>query len=792
MLINIRADAYNANAQRLFNRLNGLGAAGRTAAQNEYVNAYANYEQAFNYAGNIDGARLTALRTHENTLGTAANALTSASGDAGAEAGNVASAWLRLNEIWVSNTAQVAYIARAEQYVADQIQNENMQIQNIMRINAKLQEWYNRINSPNNSIILANMDTFEDERNVRNTVATALGYLGAYGGTGPLAPIYTNVISNFTLEAAREKDSSLAQASRIYEAYIRNFSKPVFAANANANNEFKTALNDVISKANAYFADKIEFTTQEVAFRTAAAAYSASANNMNSAALQAAIAQAAKTVAGTGNENLKQAISNMMGVELKAVATTLTSDGDYTNEELDFTRTFLNLSRDMAFNGSNWNSRVSAYNAYVAHESALQRLQQLGPQVAQAVFGADVEAYQAFNQAYSRATAIAANVVADILKWEDGINGNTISILAQMQMVSRLMNENVEKSYANIAIATNRIADATTNLVQANAVVMQADTARAGALNAVVDNVRALTAAERHSSYAAHLATLENPGSTPEQIESAKVALASAVEALIDDTDTGNDPSDALKAYMTAYQSAQATLTQAAAAKATAETEVTDAVTERAEAVTTWERETAERDDFVRRAQVVIDAETALLNIGASGVVGAEPVSAKVETLGRLSMALRGSDPNDNLVPDYDKPIEILHTSTMLHKQTLAAEATIVAYTARVTALNDAIEANKKLIERNTVHITEQARQIAGLRERLQIATDGVAAAYTLSGAPQIPGRLTMSISAGEFDGEEAMGLTFHGQITDRLAFSGAVVRSGQRDGLAAGVTIGF
>ena len=190
----------------------------------------------------------------------------------------------------------------------------------------------------------------------------------------------------------------------------------------------------------------------------------------------------------------------------------------------------------------------------------------------------------------------------------------------------------------------------------------------------------------------------------------------------------------------------------------------------------------------------VVAANTARTNyIAASGViVAAESNSANRPHLAWLSRGLRNADVNGDGTVDYDTSIEILNITRDLHSRSTAANTTITALTARTQALATRIAANATLIAQNTASIDDQSRAIEALHERARSAADGVAAAYALAGVPQLPGKLNITVSAGDFDGQQALGVSVHGQVSEKIAFSGAFVRSGDNTGLATGLTIGL
>ena len=349
------------------------------------------------------------------------------------------------------------------------------------------------------------------------------------------------------------------------------------------------------------------------------------------------------------------------------------------------------------------------------------------------------------------------------------------AVQAQIQAVTHAMNTNINAKQAEADKTATALSSARTAFATANTALVSANATRDRALDAVVANVVALNSTDR-APYSTQIAIIEATGSTTAQVSAAKVALAGIVNSRATDGDTGTNPSTALTSLSTAYQTAVTAQSEASMAKTNAMNAVTAANTAHTSATTALNSATETRDDFVVRAMRVVDAET-----------------GSRATIAQLSKALREADENRDGTAEYDKPIEILNITMDIHNATRAVAGAIVSTSNRIATLNNAIAANKDLIDRNTAAIAAQARHINLLQKRARIAVNGIAAAYALAGVPQLSGdRLNLTISAGTFDGEEAFGITFHGQVSSKVAFSGAVVRSGHHDGLAAGVTIGL
>ena len=319
------------------------------------------------------------------------------------------------------------------------------------------------------------------------------------------------------------------------------------------------------------------------------------------------------------------------------------------------------------------------------------------------------------------------------------------------------------------------IVDAESEVVAAQAAASAAATAltaatnvRDSALNAMITHAAALTGAAA-APYQMQIATINSTTATAAQKTAARLTIAAEVNSRATDTSTANDPSSVLSGLSSAYQRARSDYDSKNRAKARADHRHYDALVASRQA-------RADLATFMDKSARVLVAES----------------GEKSAILSDLSRALREADENQYGTADHDKPIAILAVSLDLHSKTTAAYTGITAAQARLTSLNRAIAANNRLIESNKAEIIASSRHIYNLYERTKILADGMAAAYALAGVPHIPGRLNLTISAGEFDGEAALGITLHGQMGRRLAFSGALVRTGSKDALAAGVTIGL
>ena len=380
---------------------------------------------------------------------------------------------------------------------------------------------------------------------------------------------------------------------------------------------------------------------------------------------------------------------------------------------------------------------------------------------AQTALGAAQSQLASARQELSQAQASLADFIASSQAVIDSLPKYKMSVplyvlQARIAATTQVLRADIEVRRAALDMAAAKVREAAGAL-------QSATSARDSALNAVVNHVLGLDATGQ-TPYRSFIDTIQNSASTSAQVAAAKAALAEQVS-----TRTASDSSTQLAGLSQAYQTAKTGYDDAQRANESAVSAHTAAVNALAAA-------RRKHDDYVADTDYFVRVETNTARPG----------------LGDLSRALRLADEDMDGATDHDRPIAILDVSLDLHSRTLAAAMTIDAYIQRVDALNAAITANKAVIERNTAAIALQSRRIAGLQDRAGDAAEGIAAAYALAGVPQLPDRLNLTISAGEFDGQEAVGFTFHGQIGSKVAFSSAVVRSGDKNGLAFGLTLGL
>ena len=363
--------------------------------------------------------------------------------------------------------------------------------------------------------------------------------------------------------------------------------------------------------------------------------------------------------------------------------------------------------------------------------------------------------------------------------------GRLAALAARFEATQKYLDDIVEEKRAAAEKAAQMHRGAQERLQRANTALANAKSANDTALDSLVTAVSGLSATAR-TPYQQYLDIINSSTSTPAQVAAAKIDLAQLVhsrtsastQSVAGSTQTHNTHNTGgnLTALSGRYQTAKTQLQTAQSEKDAAQTAADLAKTANDAAAAALKEAQAASAAYRTKVQLLIKAET----------------DPNLVALGNLSRALRDADENEDSQTDYHRPTELLSVSMDLHTRTRVADATIDLYTARVAALNEAIAANKLLIERNTAAIAITARHIDTLRYSAKLIAEGVAAAYALAGVPQLPGKLNLTVSAGEYDGEEAMGVTFHGPIGKRTAFSGAVVRTGKKDGVAVGITVGL
>ena len=637
----------------------------------------------------------------------------------------------------------------AAQNSAHTAQNRYVVIANAYR---QLEMYRGRINSQDGSVATPAIAAYEPVAARNTAVFLTGGLVGAYAaGRTAAGNNITNAIFATVVAGAKENNAEIAATSHDLENRLHNISRARFAANDTANNAYKAALNTVANTAAVNFSGRdasTPLTTAENALKTAYEAWNRNDTSRNNAVLQGNLSNLAKQHAASANPDLGNAVNNLFNVELAAVAASVTADSEFTGLEIAFTSALNNLVVLAGYKGSEA-SRNAAYALRAIADS-------LNLTTVQAALSS--AAFTAFNTAHVASSEAVEAAAARVAAWQQP-SSPLWALQAQFAAATLVLQRNITDAEQGIVTAAAAIDAAATSLTQAG-------TARDTALDALITHVVALTGSVA-TPYQIHIDTINSTTATAAQKSAARYAIAAEVNTRATDTDTANDPSTALTALSTAYQTAKTDYTVKFRAKAQAD-------------VDHYNFHVARRDALKALADY-----TAATN----HILGLETSTARVK-LGNLSRALRGADENQLGTADHDKPIAILDVSLDLHSITASAATSIDTHTAKLTSLNAVIAENNRLIERNKAAITVQGRHIYDLYQRSKDAANGIAAAYALAGVPQIPGRLNLTISAGEFDGEEALGVSVHGQLGSRAAFSGAVVRSGNKNGLAAGITI--
>ena len=753
-MYNTRATSLTtaSNANTYYTTVNAVSS--KTAFNTNYLRAFETYNNVITGPNNQNEAQVVAaaLNLAHAAWESGARLGQSAPLNAYYDANLVVITQRRLNNHRVNENAANSRVnpQRVAQNAAYAARNSYLVIANSYR---RLDMYRGHFNSQDQSLERPAIAAYEQAEATNTAILMTGGFVGVYAtDRSAVGNRITDIIIATAVRGARENNTLIADASHDFENRLHNISRARFAANDTANNAYKSALNTVANKAETNFAARgtTPLSSAEVALNAAADAWNQNDTTRNNVILQGNLSTAAKAVANSANNDLRDAVTGLFNVELEAVAASVTADAEYTSEEFAFTGALNNLGVIMGFKGSEF-SRNTA--------SALRRQQRsMSKSVAQGALSA--AAFTSFNAAYEISSTAVEAALLQVGNWQNSA-GHLWALRAQFAASTLIMQRNLQDLETSITVAAAAIDTAATSLAAAT-------TSRNNALDALVAHVVALTGNDA-APYATHIATINSTSATAEQKSAARLAIAVEVNTRATDTDTTNDPSAALAGLSTAYQTAKTDYNAKFRAKAQADLDHYNFLVARRDARKALA-------DFAAGTKLVIAAET----------------DAQREKLADLSRALRGADLDEDGTADHDKPLAILDISMKLHSLTTGVSDSVNAHADKLAALSAAIAENHRLIERNKASIIAQGRRIYEMQKRSKAAAHGIAAAYALASVPQIPGKLNLTISAGEFDGEQALGVSVHGQVGSKVAFSGAVVRSGSKDGLALGITLGL
>ena len=644
----------------------------KTAVQTNYIAAVEHYGTVIagpnNQNRNEVAAAAQRIRSSAQLI---AGSHAASAQNATAAAANVTATATNINRAAATYAGAIANlpVLRDNQTAAQRTFNTHLVTANAYR---DLIMYTGRINAEDQSVETPAIAAYNTAATRNNSVLITGGLIGAYGGTSTTAQNITNAIHATVFSAAKDQNADVAAASHDFENHLHNISRARFAANDTANNSYKAALNTVANTAEINFAARdssTPLTTAETALRAAYNAWNQNDTTRNNALLQGNLSNAAKVVSDSNNADVRNAVGGLFNVELAAAAESATSDSEFTTEEFALAGALINLGLVSGFKGSE-TSRNAAYDLHARQAS-------LNTTTVQAALSS--AAFTAFNTAYAASASDVEAAITQLDTWYS-TSGPSDTLAVQFAAATLVMERQLVQVEHDIVSAQEAIATATTALTTST-------TRRDNALSALVANVVALTGNDA-TPYATHIATINSTTATTEQKAAARLAIATEVNNRATDFDSSNDPSPALAGLSATYQAAKNDYAFKFRAKAQADVDHYNFLVTR-------------RD--TRRALASYKEST-------NRILGLEAAGSTRVKLGNLSRALRGADENQLGTADHDKPIAILDVSLDLHSRTRSAaasvEASLGAHISKLTALNETIAENNRLIERNKAAIT--------------------------------------------------------------------------------------